>query len=98
MPAGKVQGWVARIPDSSLSAMPMEKSHEPDDHPQGSGQNTAMWYRTTRKTVVEHLRRHILRGEIRPGIRLLQAQPAGGLVISTTSVRETLWQFVGGGS
>lgn len=65
--------------------------------PQGPGQNTAMWYRTTQEAVVEHLRSQILRGVMMPGTRLLQAEVAAELQISTTPVREALRQLVSEG-
>jgi DNA-binding GntR family transcriptional regulator len=65
--------------------------------PQGPERPTAVWYRTTQKTVVEHLRGQILRGTMAPGTRLLQAELAAELQISTTPVREALRQLVAEG-
>jgi DNA-binding GntR family transcriptional regulator len=64
---------------------------------QATDGSSPVWYRTTQEAVAGYLRGQILHGEIGPGTRLLQAELASDLEVSTTPVREALRRLVAEG-
>lgn len=73
----------------------------PRERPTGSLQSTQerppVFFRTMQDTVVAALRARILRGELKPGQRIIERVIANELEISKTPVREALTQLEGEG-
>jgi DNA-binding GntR family transcriptional regulator len=59
--------------------------------------DTSQPYRTAQAAVAERLRRAVLSGQLKPGLRLLQADVAAEMRTSTTPVREAMRELAGEG-